>query len=169
MKKLLLVCTLGLFTFTTAQNVELSDKSSYDLKVGNDYFKMKDSEKLFNNDQAKRYLQKAKSNRTVALVFASIGGAGIGYGAVRLLSPAKNETYYYPGGGSTQVSVKRGSPDVLLVGVAFAGASLPFAFAVKKNLRRAVDAENASAPDTQPKASLNFGAGVNGFALSYNF
>ncbi|KQR95376.1 hypothetical protein ASG01_05885 [Chryseobacterium sp. Leaf180] len=169
MKKLLLVCSLSLFTFTTAQNVELSDKSSYDLKVGNDYFKMKDSEKLFKNDQAKRYLQKAKSNKTFSLVFASIGGAGIGYGAVRLLSPAKNETYYYPGGGSTQVSVKRGSPDVLLAGIAFAGAALPFAFAVKKNLRRAVDAENASTSDSQSKASISFGAGMNGFALNYNF
>jgi len=168
MKKQFTLLCFTLAAFSYAQQIELSDKNAYDFKVGQDYYKMNQSEKIFKNDEALKYIKKAKSNRTFALIFSSIGGAGIGFGAVRLLSAKKSVVYNYPGGGSTVVTTKSGSADVLLTGIAFVGAAIPFAVSVKKNIKKAVAAENGTSTE-KTTTSLEFGATPSGLALSMRF
>lgn len=168
MQKLFSLICFSFIVLSNAQQVEMSDKSAYDFKVGSDYFKLSQSDKVFKNEESLKYIHKAKSNRTFALVFGSIGGAGIGFGAVRLLSAKKSEVYNYPGGGSTVVTVKRGSADVLLTGLVFAGAALPFAISVKKNIKKAVAAENGNVAE-RSTTSFQFGATPNGLAFNMQF
>ena len=161
MRNLLLFFALLFMNFSFSQ---VSMKGDKFLKDGQTY-KMKDYKTVFQNEEAKAYFAKAKTNSTVSQAFALVGGAAIGVGVTRaIMGPGKAYDQY------GRVIGKNEKPKFTWglagIGLGVVGIGIPFAIAAQKNVNKAISMENGETA-FQPYFKLE--TGENGLALSYNF
>ncbi len=161
MKKGILFLGIFLAQFVSAQ---VSIEKNKLVKDGISY-KFSKYEDVLQNTEAKEYFKKARTNNTVAQIFAYTGGFGLGYGLATLISGKENTI---SANGTTYTKeAKSGGWAFLAAGVGLIGVGIPFALAVKKNMDKAIQMENGETTAFQPYFKLE--PTGNGFALSYNF
>lgn len=161
MKKLILMSFIMLFQMAFSQ-VSVTKKGTL-LKEGQEY-RASEYEKVFQNEKAKQYFKKHRTNESLGMIFGIIGGGGIGFGLAKTLFRGK-ETITTPF-GSYEVKKKDGL-DIIIVGVGLVGIAIPFVLSSKKNLHKAINLENETSTAFQPYFKVE-GSG-NGMAISYNF
>lgn len=130
-------------------------------------YKFSQYEKAFQNNDAKNYFSKARTNSTVGTIFAFTGGALIGVSLPMVLKKKQTSQINGPYGPMYYQTDGPYGWGYLLGGVAFAGISIPFALAANKNAKKAIQLENGESMTFQPYFKLE--SVGNGMALSYNF
>lgn len=161
MKKLLLFTAVLLINFGFSQVSMQGDKL---VKDGQTY-KMKDYKSVFENEEARAYFEKAKTNSTVSQAFALVGGVAIGVGVTRaIMGPGKR--YDLNGKVIGKNEKPKFTWGLAGIGLGVVGIGIPFALAAKKNADKAIRIENGETA-FQPYFKLETAG--NGLALSYNF
>ena len=161
MTKHLLFIPLLIMNFCFSQ---VSMEGSNLVKDGQAY-KLKDYEEVFQNEEARTYFSKAKTNSTVSQAFALIGGAAIGVGVTRaIMGPGKSFDQY--GNLIGKNEKPKFTWGLAGIGLGVVGIGIPFALAAKKNADKAILIENGETA-FQPYFKLETAG--NGLALSYNF
>lgn len=128
-------------------------------------YKFSKYEEVFQNNEAKDYFKKARTNNTVGSIFAYTGGFGLGFGLATLISGKENKIS--ANGMTYTKEAKKGGWGFLAAGVGLIGIGIPFAIAADKNAKKAIEIENGEPTAFQPYFKLeNSGTGL---ALSYNF
>jgi len=161
MKKLVVLSFMMLFQ-TAFSQVSVTKKGKL-VKEGQEY-RTSEYEKVFQNEQARLYFRKYRTNNTVSMIFGGIGGGCMGFGLARALS----------GGDKTitdQYGVKHKTETkgwgLVGVGAGLVAIAIPFALSSKKNFYKALDAENGTSTAFKPYFKLE--GNENGLALNYNF
>ncbi|MGA9213311.1 hypothetical protein [Kaistella sp.] len=161
MKKILLL-SLSI-CFQTAFSQVSMEKNKL-VKDGVKY-KFSKYEEVFQNNDAKSYFKKARTNKTVSEIFAYTGGFGLGFGLATLISGKENTIH--ANGTTYTKEAKKGGWGFLLSGVGLIGIGIPFALAADENAKKAIQTENGESTVFQPYFKLE--SAGNGLALSYNF
>ncbi len=163
MKKFLLL--LFAISFQTAFSQVSLDKNKL-VKDGVKY-KFSKFEEVFQNNEARDYFKKTRTNKTVSEAFTYVGGFGLGFGLAQAL---QSEDKKITVNGSTQtvkVEKAKGGWAIVGIGAGLIGIGIPFALAANKNAKRAIAIENGEPVAFQPYFKLD--SAGNGLALSYNF
>ena len=155
---------IGIFCFQL-NYAQVSIEKNKLVKDGQVY-KMKDYEKVFQNDEAKSYFKKARTNSSIGSVFAFGGGFCVGFGLAQELRGTK-KTITTNGGTQTVNVEKSGGWALVGIGAGLIGIGIPFAIASKKNADKAITIENGETTAFQPYFKLE--SVGTGLALSYNF
>lgn len=128
-------------------------------------YKYSKYEEVFQNNEAKEYFKKSRTNGTVSEVFAYTGGGALGFGLATLITGKKNTIT--SNGVTYTKEAKKGGLGILLAGVGLIGVGIPFAIAADKNAKKAVELENGEITAFRPYFKVE--SAENGLALSYNF
>lgn len=162
MKKLFFLCVL-LSAFSSAQ---VTLESGRLMKDGQSY-KLSDYNQVFQNEEARAYFKKARTNSTVSSIFAGLGGGLVGVGVANAIT-TKEQTVYVNGQKMVTKQDKSAAWTVVGIGAGVIGVAIPFALAAGKNAEKALAVENGEGTTAfQPYFKLE--GGGNGVALSYNF
>ena len=128
-------------------------------------YKIKDYKEVFQNEEARAYFAKAKTNSTVSQAFALVGGTAIGVGVTRaIMGPGKSYDQYGNVIGKNQKP--KFTWGLAGIGLGVVGIGIPFALAAERNAKKAIQLENGETV-FQPYFKLETAG--NGLALSYNF
>lgn len=157
---------LLMFAFISFQSAfsQVSMENNKLVKDGVSY-KFSKYEDVFQNEEAKTYFKKARTNKTVGEIFAYTGGFTLGFGLAQALQ-SKNKTINV-NGQTVKVEKAKGAGTIIGVGVGLIGIGIPFAIAAGKNVKKALATENGETTAFQPYFKLE--SAGNGMALSYNF
>jgi hypothetical protein len=160
MTKFLLLAAIVLSNLIFSQ---VTFEKNHLMKDGKSY-KLSQYDEVFQNPEAKGFMKKARTNKTVSEIFAYSGGFGLGFGIARLLSGGDKVTYQ--NGQKVITKTKSEGWGIVAAGVGLIGIGIPFAIGAKKNSEKALQIENTGTTAFQPYFKVEAG---NGFALSYNF
>lgn len=129
-------------------------------------YRLSEYKEVFKNQEAINYFAKARTNNTVANVFAALGGGFMGFGLARALSGGKTEILVN-GQVQTVKQDKSGAWTAVGIGAGLVGIGIPFVLAAKKNADKAISIENGGTTAFQPYFKLE--STGTGIVLSYNF
>lgn len=164
MKKSILILTV---IFSQMSFAQVSFEKNKLVKDGVKYSLSK-YDKVFTNPQAIDYIEKGRSNKTVADILGFTGGFGIGFGLVGALISPNNKTLSTSYGPPTTIKYdKSGYWTVLGVGAGLALVSIPFYSGANKNIKKAIAIENGEPVAFKPY--FNIESAGNGLAVNYNF
>lgn len=167
MRKCLLLASMLVFSLSFCQNstITLGKTPNKMFLVNGESFKYSEYHEVFKNELALNYIKRAKSNKTAATIFGFAGGFGLGFGIVGALTNNKSKLVFDANGGA---HIEKNNTGWLIAGIGagLIGVSIPFAIGERRNLLKAVDAENA----TKGKVTyFQFQTTGNSVSLCYNF
>ena len=162
MNKFILIISILMMNFGFSQVSMKGDKL---VKDGQTY-KLKDYKEVFQNQEARDYFAKAKTNSTVSQAFAVLGGAAIGVGVTRAIM-GSGKTYDMNGKVVGKNEKPKFTWGLAGIGLGVVGIGIPFALAAEKNAKKAIATENGKSTAFQPYFKIETAG--NGLALSCNF
>lgn len=164
MKKIIYLYAILAFHLVFSQ-VSLSGNKL--IKDGQTY-KISHYRDVFSNEEARRYMKKARTNNTVAYILGFAGGASLGVSIPLMLKKKKEGVIMYGPYGPVygQVDGPYGY-GYAIMGAGLIGAGIPFAIKANKNAKKAIQIENGEATAFKPYFKVETAG--NGIALSYNF
>jgi len=104
------------------------------------------------DEEAYRYMRKARGKNVAANILAVPGGFGLGWGFASLLFGPSNLDLV-----------------ILGAGIVCIGICIPIAFSADKDIRTGVDVYNENLESKKSKVNLEFGTTSNGIGLVLNF
>ena len=170
MKKILILTLFIGYASTQAQyKIEIKNNK---LVRNQMEYKWSQAKVIMKNEEALNYVSKAKSNRTMGNIIASIGGFGIGYGLARVIAePKEREVALYGPYYSSYATVKTDVSkywQVAGISAAISLISIPFYVGAKKNIEKAAKIENGE-NFAEFKPYFDVKSTGMGLAMSYNF
>lgn len=121
---------------------------------------------VFQNEEARRLLKKARGHGTTGTILGGIGGGLIGAGLASAIT--KREKVYYVNNIKYTENTKNGAAWSLVgIGAGIVGIGIPFAISSNKNAKKALETENGT--DTAYQPHFRIESAGNGIALNYIF
>ena len=156
----LLVCFQSVFSQVSMEKNKLTKEGQV--------YKMSQYKEVFKNQEAINSFKHARTNKTLANIFAFTGGFGIGFSITQIIATPNEVTRQSPYGGTfTSKNNKSGLWTVLAIGSGLAVVSVPIFIASKKSAQKAMKLENGEPKAFQPYLKVETAG--NGLALSYHF
>ena len=154
----------GIFLLCHLCSAQVSIEKNKLVKDGVSY-KFSKYENVFENAAAKDLFKKARTNKSVAEVFAYTGGFSLGFGIARLLSGGTKT--YYVNDVKQSYKTKGEGWGFVAAGAGLIGIGIPFALAADKNAKKALQTENGDTTAFNPYFKLQTTG--NGLAVTYHF
>ncbi|MGL6038907.1 MAG: hypothetical protein ACRC0E_08475 [Soonwooa sp.] len=126
-------------------------------------------DQVFTNQEAKDFVKKGRTNKTVGDILAFTGGFGMGFSLSQILFSQSTKTVQLPFGETSSIKTDNSARwTVFCVSTGIALISIPFYSGANKNFKKAVQIENGETTSSfQPYFKVE--SAGNALAVSYNF